>query len=189
MISCWFLRREDGWKLPYSPVSSAGTNFPTLALVSWYRAPCINEPRCAIEYEGELANGFDYGRKIFTSPLMWYLFLKNRPPKLRAAYSMKNWRVPLSSLGAPSYHAKNNMLFISPFISLIHLYQTLFSPDHGACAQFFSPYGRCRFFPSCSEYAISALRQYGLFLGIMASIKRVARCHPWSRGGYDPVEP
>jgi hypothetical protein len=45
----------------------------------------------------------------------------------------------------------------------------------------------CRFYPSCSEYAINAVEKYGTFKGIFKGIKRVLRCHPFSRGGYDPA--
>lgn len=45
----------------------------------------------------------------------------------------------------------------------------------------------CRFFPSCSEYAIDALEKYGAGKGSYLAVKRVLRCHPWNPGGYDPV--
>ena len=45
----------------------------------------------------------------------------------------------------------------------------------------------CRFHPSCSEYAIEALGKYGFIKGSWLAIKRVARCHPLSAGGHDPV--
>jgi len=45
----------------------------------------------------------------------------------------------------------------------------------------------CRFYPSCSEYALDALRKYGLVKGLWLTVKRIARCHPLSDGGYDPV--
>jgi putative membrane protein insertion efficiency factor len=45
----------------------------------------------------------------------------------------------------------------------------------------------CRFVPSCSEYGYQAISQYGVFRGGWLSAKRIARCHPFNPGGYDPV--
>ena len=45
----------------------------------------------------------------------------------------------------------------------------------------------CRFYPTCSQYAVEALTKYGLFKGGFLSIKRILRCHPLCDGGYDPV--
>jgi uncharacterized protein len=45
----------------------------------------------------------------------------------------------------------------------------------------------CRFHPSCSEYAVSAVNKYGVQRGVWHAIKRIARCHPFGNGGYDPV--
>lgn len=74
------------------------------------------------------------------------------------------------------------------FIFLIGVYQKTFSPDHGFLNHGFFNRSRCRFFPSCSDYAKESLRQYGLLKGFMAFGKRIIRCHPWGAGGYDPVK-
>lgn len=62
----------------------------------------------------------------------------------------------------------------------IKLYQYLISPLIKPC---------CRFYPSCSQYTIGAIQQYGIAKGIWMASKRLLRCHPWSQGGYDPVLP
>lgn len=51
----------------------------------------------------------------------------------------------------------------------------------------FGPLGRCRFTPSCSEYALAALRRHGALAGSWLALKRIGRCHPWGGCGYDPV--
>lgn len=63
---------------------------------------------------------------------------------------------------------------------LIKLYQYLISPLSKPC---------CRYYPSCSEYAIGAINHYGICIGLWMTLKRLLRCHPWSSGGYDPVLP
>ena len=45
----------------------------------------------------------------------------------------------------------------------------------------------CRFFPSCSDYAAQAIDKHGAGYGSWLALKRIARCHPWNPGGYDPV--
>ena len=65
------------------------------------------------------------------------------------------------------------------FISAIKFYQKRISPH-------FSP--RCRFYPTCSAYAIEALQKKGALKGSWLTIKRLAKCHPFHPGGYDPVE-
>lgn len=47
--------------------------------------------------------------------------------------------------------------------------------------------GQCRFQPTCSQYAIDAIGKYGPWRGGWCAIKRICRCHPWGRGGYDPA--
>ena len=49
--------------------------------------------------------------------------------------------------------------------------------------------GTCKYHPSCSEYAIGALRSHGLVRGSFLAVARLVRCHPFARGGYDPVPP
>lgn len=63
---------------------------------------------------------------------------------------------------------------------LIRFYQRAVSPYLGHW---------CRFEPSCSEYTRRALHRHGLLRGIWMGIKRILRCHPFSRGGWDPVPP
>ncbi len=47
---------------------------------------------------------------------------------------------------------------------------------------------RCKYHPTCSEYAIAAVRRYGILRGLVLAAWRLLRCNPWSHGGYDPVE-
>lgn len=47
---------------------------------------------------------------------------------------------------------------------------------------------RCRFYPTCSEYAVAAVEKYGVLKGSIKSIYRIIRCNPFNKGGYDPVK-
>ena len=47
--------------------------------------------------------------------------------------------------------------------------------------------GQCRYVPTCSQYAIDAINKYGALRGGVRAARRIARCHPWSRGGWDPA--
>lgn len=46
----------------------------------------------------------------------------------------------------------------------------------------------CRFYPSCADYALEAIDAHGLRPGLLLAARRLARCHPWCQGGYDPVK-
>ena len=63
-------------------------------------------------------------------------------------------------------------------VALIKAYQYALTPLLGPC---------CRFRPSCSAYDAEAVTRHGVGRGLWLSIKRIARCNPWNRGGYDPV--
>lgn len=65
-----------------------------------------------------------------------------------------------------------------PLIGLVRLYQLTLSPWLGQ---------RCRFEPTCSQYALTALRRFGALRGTALTVRRLARCHPWGSSGYDPV--
>ena len=69
-------------------------------------------------------------------------------------------------------------ILIWPFVFLVRLYQIVISPVIPAA---------CRFTPTCSHYAIEALKTHGLFYGGYLAGKRILSCHPWGRTGYDPV--
>jgi putative membrane protein insertion efficiency factor len=58
-----------------------------------------------------------------------------------------------------------------------------------AYQRFISPAlpGRCKYHPTCSEYAVQAVRTYGVLRGIVLAAWRLLRCNPWSHGGFDPV--
>lgn len=64
-------------------------------------------------------------------------------------------------------------------ISLIRFYQLCISPLLG---------NNCRYYPTCSQYAIEAIEKKGIIKGSWLAVKRICRCHPWHDGGYDPVK-
>ncbi|THF59381.1 membrane protein insertion efficiency factor YidD [Pseudothauera rhizosphaerae] len=63
---------------------------------------------------------------------------------------------------------------------LIRAYQLFISPLLGP---------RCRFYPTCSHYALEALDTHGVLKGSWLALRRILRCHPWNPGGFDPVPP
>jgi uncharacterized protein len=75
---------------------------------------------------------------------------------------------------------------VAIFIFLIELYQKLLSPEQSFWGKKVG-WKICRFQPTCSQYAIDALKKYGTLKGLYLGIKRLFRCHPWHPGGHDPV--
>lgn len=63
-------------------------------------------------------------------------------------------------------------------VLFISLYRYMISPFLG---------DNCRFYPSCSSYAREAIETFGILYGCWLTIKRIAKCHPWHSGGYDPI--
>ncbi len=63
-------------------------------------------------------------------------------------------------------------------LKAIELYQTTISKNRPPC---------CRFMPTCSEYAKTAIQRYGTVQGTVLALKRLSRCHPYGKSGYDPV--
>jgi putative membrane protein insertion efficiency factor len=64
-------------------------------------------------------------------------------------------------------------------VLLLRLYQRWISPAFGP---------RCRYYPSCSEYAVQAVQRFGIARGLLLAGWRLLRCNPWSHGGFDPVD-
>ncbi len=66
-------------------------------------------------------------------------------------------------------------------VFLIKTYQATISPRFS--------HGSCRYYPTCSQYALEAIEIHGVFKGSLLAIWRILRCNPFSKGGYDPVPP
>ncbi len=71
-----------------------------------------------------------------------------------------------------------SQVLVLPFTMLFRVYQLVISSWTGPS---------CRYLPTCSAYGIEAFKRHGLFRGAWLTVKRLLRCHPWSKGGYDPV--
>ncbi len=81
----------------------------------------------------------------------------------------------------PPTNAPRRLLVLLRRIYLlpVRLYQLALSPWLGR---------QCRFVPTCSQYFIEAVRRKGIIRGTLKGLWRICRCHPWSKGGWDPVE-
>ncbi len=71
-----------------------------------------------------------------------------------------------------------NIFIQKLIIFIIYMYRYTISPILGP---------RCRFYPSCSLYSITAIKKYGIIRGLFLTIKRIIKCHPWNVGGVDTV--
>lgn len=80
-------------------------------------------------------------------------------------------RLAVRAAGAPIRYS---------MIALVRVYQLCLSPLVGP---------RCKFYPSCSEYSVRALAVHGAVKGLLLSVARICRCHPWQAGGVNPVPP
>ena len=93
-----------------------------------------------------------------------------------------NARLCVQSARSQSSRAAR-LAFVSAGLSyvllfVLALYRAVISPAVGPC---------CRFVPSCSEYAVQAVRRYGPLRGLWMTLRRILRCHPFHPGGWDPV--
>lgn len=82
---------------------------------------------------------------------------------------------------ADALRRAGRLLWLAPreaVVLLLRVYQLTVSPLLGPV---------CRFAPSCSSYAVTAVRRYGVLHGGWLTARRLARCHPWNDGGWDPV--
>ena len=80
----------------------------------------------------------------------------------------------------PSPRRSVGRLLVLPLVTVIRLYQNLISPMRPQT---------CRYYPSCSAYAVTALERFGPVKGTWLAVRRLLRCHPWTPGGVDHVPP
>lgn len=73
-------------------------------------------------------------------------------------------------------------------LSSIRFYQKYLSFDTGMAKLLFLTDKACRFQPRCSEYAYQAIEKYGILRGGWLGLRRIVKCHPWSKGGLDPLK-
>jgi putative membrane protein insertion efficiency factor len=83
------------------------------------------------------------------------------------------------SAGVQKTRPRISGLLVLPLVVLVRAYQLLVSPLFP---------NTCKYHPTCSQYALDALRQYGLLRGLVLASWRLLRCNPWSHGGVDRVE-
>ena len=93
---------------------------------------------------------------------------------------MPKWPISSRKLSTSLSHAEERRLTALGWglIGLVRAYRVLLAPVFPAA---------CRFAPSCSQFAIEAIERHGAGRGFILATGRIARCHPWNAGGYDPV--
>ncbi len=79
----------------------------------------------------------------------------------------------------PSFIRKAYGALKALYLLPVRFYRKFLSP--------LKPQGSCRFVPTCSAYAIGAVEEWGILIGSLLAIRRILRCNPFGKGGYDPV--
>src|SRR5690606_26156570 len=104
-------------------------------------------------------------------------FFESVPPDRERGGGEMSWRAPfLFFAGLPRFAA----------VLAIRFYQVALSPLKVAIT---GQPGCCRFYPTCSQYALEAVRSRGLVAGVCLAFRRILKCHPFHAGGFDPVPP
>jgi hypothetical protein len=99
------------------------------------------------------------------------------PASIDTMRGSRNWNTSFAKPALPREQPMKRLLAF-PFIFLIWLYRKIISPLKPPT---------CRFYPTCSAYALEAISKYGAFKGGGLAMKRLLRCHPMNPGGFDPV--
>jgi putative membrane protein insertion efficiency factor len=98
--------------------------------------------------------------------------------------AVSNWLLVPRHSSPKAFGVSASSLVIHGLLLAIRVYRWTISP---AQTFLFGPTGGCRFTPTCSQYAMDAIREHGALAGGWLAVKRICRCHPWGDGGHDPV--